>query len=273
MSDPQKNAALWDSVCVTDAKYTKQFSRGGGFKGTATNATWLARQATRAFGPCGIGWGFNVIDERYADGKPGDVIHIVRVKLWYVLDGQRGEIEQFGQTTFVGTNSKGAFTDEEAPKKSITDAVSKCLSLLGFASDIHLGLWDDNKYADDRANEAGSSDGGIGEKLSKPGYAYGPEEAERAEKQGIVAEVLANGFVSDFSTLTHVDDAMQWLDANMKSVDALGEKMRKHVAAECSLHVARGVVEGMSTIGFREAWKAARDASRGGPRGGSNGAR
>ena len=47
--------ALWDAVCTTDKAYTKRFTRGGGFKGTATNATWLAREATRRFGPCGIG--------------------------------------------------------------------------------------------------------------------------------------------------------------------------------------------------------------------------
>ena len=50
------------------------------------------------------------------------------------------------------------FHDEEAPKKSITDAMTKCLSLLGFAAEIHLGLYDDNKYASDRQREAGKSD-------------------------------------------------------------------------------------------------------------------
>lgn len=154
---------IWDGVCTTDAKYVKGFSRGGGFKGTAINATWLAREATRTFGPCGIGWGVKVIDEKYVDGHDmGDgqrsIIHVVRVELWYEHDGKRGSIEQYGQTTMVGKNKNGAFTDEEAPKKSITDAMSKCLSLLGFGADIHLGLFDDNKYVADRQREAGKSD-------------------------------------------------------------------------------------------------------------------
>lgn len=146
---------LWDSVQATDPKYTKQFSRGGGFKGTATNATFLAKRATEKFGPMGTGWGLTVVDERVLQGAPvivdGQVVgheqvHRVHARLWYVLDGQRGEIEQFGQTQFVGRNKNGWFTDEEAPKKSLTDAMSKCLSLLGFSADIHLGLYDDNKY-------------------------------------------------------------------------------------------------------------------------------
>lgn len=154
-----ENKSLWDRVSTTDAKYTKGFSRGGGFKGTAINATWLVREASKTFGPCGIGWGFTVVDEKYVSGAGPDIVHVVRLRLWYVLDGQRGEVEQYGQTTMVGMNKNGAFTDEEAPKKSITDAMSKCLSLIGFGADIHLGLWDDNKYASDRSRESGKSDG------------------------------------------------------------------------------------------------------------------
>lgn len=149
------NTALWQAVEKTDPAYTKQFSRGGGFKGTATNATYLARKATEQFGPCGTGWGVQVIDEEIIEGAPlllegvvvaHERVHKVRARLWYVRDGVRGEVEQFGQTQMVGKNKNGFYTDEEAPKKSLTDAMSKCLSLLGFSADIHLGLYDDNKY-------------------------------------------------------------------------------------------------------------------------------
>ena len=150
-----ENLNIWDAVQATDPKYTKAFNRGGGFKGTATNATYLAKKATEQFGPCGIGWGVSVVDEQLITGAPhmsegvviaNDIIHKLHVRFWYVLDGVRGEIEQFGQTQMVGKNKNGFYTDEEAPKKSMTDAMSKCLSLLGFSADIHLGLYDDNKY-------------------------------------------------------------------------------------------------------------------------------
>jgi len=143
------NLKLWNSVERTDPNYTKQFNRGGGFKGTATNATYLFKKATQQFGPLGLGWGWNVIDEKYQPGQDKDVIHVIRIKLWYKIGDQKGEIEHFGQTTFVGKNKNGWFTDEEAPKKSLTDAISKALSGLGFAADIHLGLYDDNRYVND----------------------------------------------------------------------------------------------------------------------------
>lgn len=142
--------ALWNRVRTPDPARTKSFTRGGGFKGTAINGTYLAQMATEQFGPCGIGWGFDIVSEDIREGAPLDggreLVHVARVRLWYMLGEKRGEVEHIGQTTFAGKNKFGWFTDEEAPKKSVTDALSKCLSLVGFAADIHLGLFDDNKY-------------------------------------------------------------------------------------------------------------------------------
>ena len=152
------NLALWESVQATDPDYTKSFSRSGGFRGTAINHTYQQKRATQAFGPKGIGWGSKILDEKYQEGAPilhkdqvigREIVHVVRIELWYVLDGNRGSVEAFGQTTFVGQNKHGVYTDEEAPKKSLTDAESKALASLGFSADVHLGLFDDNKYVSD----------------------------------------------------------------------------------------------------------------------------
>lgn len=167
--DPQHpNLSLWESVQATDPDYTKSFSRSGGFRGTAINHTYQQKRATQAFGPKGLGWGSRIIDERYAEGAPilhpqhgvigREVIHVVRIELWYdldvrgkdgIFDTKRGSVEAFGQTTFVGSNKHGVYTDEEAPKKSLTDAESKALASLGFSADVHLGLFDDSKYVND----------------------------------------------------------------------------------------------------------------------------
>lgn len=158
--DPQHpNLSLWESVQATDPDYTKSFSRSGGFRGTAINHTYQQKRATQAFGPKGLGWGSRILDEKYAEGAPivhpqhgvigHEVIHVVRIELWYVREGQRGSVEAFGQTQFVGSNKHGVYTDEEAPKKSLTDAESKALASLGFSADVHLGLFDDSKYVND----------------------------------------------------------------------------------------------------------------------------
>lgn len=146
MSD---NLKLWQAVEKTDPKYTKSFSRAGGFSGTAINATYLLRKATELWGPYGAQWGASVEDERYVPGADGTIIHVLRIKFTY----PGGSFPAYGQTTFVGQNKHGFFTDEEAPKKSLTDALTKALSMLGFSADVFLGLYDDNKYVNDRKEE------------------------------------------------------------------------------------------------------------------------
>jgi hypothetical protein len=156
-SQGMSNIALWEVVQATDPKYTKDFTRRDGFSGTAINATYQAKKATEAFGPMGLGWGVKILEERYVEGahmgwnsQGSDLgpekIHVVRIELWYKWHGERGSIEHFGQTKFVGCTTNGVFTDEEAPKKSVTEATSKCLSLLGFGADVYMGLYDDSKY-------------------------------------------------------------------------------------------------------------------------------
>lgn len=151
---------IWKKVSTPQHEHTKAFSRGGGFKGTSINGTAMAMMATEMFGPNGIGWGLDLEDEKYVEGAKHvdangnvivqDIIHVVRCRIWYMVAGEVYQTSpQFGQTTFVGKNKYGAFTDEEAPKKSITDAQGKCLSLLGFGADIFLGKWDDSKYVNE----------------------------------------------------------------------------------------------------------------------------
>lgn len=144
-----ENLKLWEAVATTDPKYTKAFNRAGGFSGTAINATYLMRKATAQWGPFGGKWGAKVEDERYVPGADETIIHVLRIKFWH----PDGDFHSYGQTTFVGKNKHGLFTDEEAPKKSFTDAITKALSLLGFSADVFLGLYDDNKYVNDKRAE------------------------------------------------------------------------------------------------------------------------
>lgn len=142
MSEEEKNMELWKSVQQTDPRFTKSFSRAGGFSGTAINATYLIGRATKLWGPIGGAWGYSIEDEKYVQGSEGYMIHVLRIRFRY----PNGEFPAYGQTTFTGINKNGPFTDEEAPKKSLTDAITKALSMLGFAADVHLGMYDDNKY-------------------------------------------------------------------------------------------------------------------------------
>ncbi|WP_312141271.1 hypothetical protein [Stutzerimonas nitrititolerans] len=159
------NLNIWESVQKTDPKFTKEYTGPGGFTGTAVNAQYLAMRATEVFGPCGTGWGYSVLEERFDIGGPltnkeGAVlanaqVHTLKVELWYIgADGERKTVMHYGHTPFVTQNKFGIATDFEAPKKSLTDAIGKCLSQLGFSADIRLGLYDDIHYVNEVKAEA-----------------------------------------------------------------------------------------------------------------------
>lgn len=140
------NKALWDRVKVTDPKAVKPIT-GKQYQGNSPKPYWIVERLTEEFGPCGIGWGFSIINERMERLAEDEVLHVAVVQFWYLFDGKRGELEQIGQTRAVyPKKSGGLMVDEDAPKKSVTDALVKCASYIGFAGDIFSGRWDDSKY-------------------------------------------------------------------------------------------------------------------------------
>lgn len=143
------NLDIWNRVYKTDAKFTKAFSNNGG--GTSINGTYMVMQATKVFGPQGINWGVEIIEERFDNGAPilrpvrqqdgstiqeiipngtggylCEVNHTVKIRLWYKHGGKTGEVTSYGCTPYIyATNSGKLFSDGEAPKKSLTDATKK----------------------------------------------------------------------------------------------------------------------------------------------------
>lgn len=142
------NKALWDSVKVTDPRAVKAIT-GKPYKGSSPKPYWLIERATEEFGPIGTGWGVVVKSERFERLSDTDVLHVAVVSIWYVRNGVRSEtFDQMGGTKAAYQSKNGLVVDEDAGKKSVTDGMVKCLSMLGFAGDIFSGLWDDSKYVD-----------------------------------------------------------------------------------------------------------------------------
>lgn len=157
------NLKLWKAVEETAPSGTKKANLGGR-EVTSINGAYMVKRATEMFGPLGIGWGYTISEEQFKDGamyysrgdKDGkgreplghEVMHTIRLTLWYELDGKRGEVTHFGHTPYIMGTKFGLMTDMDAPKKSMTDAIKKCLSMLGFSADIFLGQYDDPLYVE-----------------------------------------------------------------------------------------------------------------------------
>ena len=119
---------------------------------TAIDPMWTIREATEEWGPIGGKWGFKVIKEDiFKSDITGTSVHTVLLEVWYPsTHGQDGDgsIQSFGGTKMDGTDKNGPYVDDDYAKKSITDALSKALSWLGFGAAVHMGMFDGNKYAD-----------------------------------------------------------------------------------------------------------------------------
>lgn len=138
------NTALWDSLGKTDPAHTKRFSRSGGFKGTATKPMWVYRRLTEQFGPVGIGWGHSKPDYQVVPGAEGEVLVYCTVECWH--SDRANTFHGVGGDKVVSKNKHGLFSDDEAYKKAFTDAVMNAFKSLGVAADVHMGLFDDDKY-------------------------------------------------------------------------------------------------------------------------------
>ena len=134
MANKESNMKLWDQVSMTNPTQTKPVEFGRKF--TAIDAHYQIMEATRAFGPIGKGWGW---DNKF---HIEEGIAIAQVTIWW-----ENRDQTFGPVIGMSVlKNKSGKIDDDAGKKATTDALTKCLSHLGFNADVFLGKFDDNKY-------------------------------------------------------------------------------------------------------------------------------
>lgn len=172
MAKPKEpeNMRIWNVLGKTDPAHTKQFTRAGGFRGTAIKPMWANQRMTEFFGPCGIGWGQG--RPEFETVNAGEEIMVYcTVRLWYKEGDVTSEVYGVGGDKVVSQvflkdvkgqkiidEAKGGYktypqTDDEAFKKAYTDAISNAMKFIGVAADVHMGLFDDSKYVREVAAE------------------------------------------------------------------------------------------------------------------------
>ena len=134
-----KNLDIWNEVKETDLRFTKKVSFGAR-SFTSIDAHYQIRRATEVFGPVGTGWGYDV---NYNTLTVGDkAFQFADVSIWI-----SNRTAMYGPVRGCNllVDAKGR-VDDDAPKKALTDALTKTLSHLGFNSDVFMGMFDSNKY-------------------------------------------------------------------------------------------------------------------------------
>ena len=150
------NMRVWNAVQTTDPRHTKPVEFGRKF--TSIDAHWQIMRMTEQFGPVGDGWGYRTVHT--IENFPGVMTAaICDVTIWWRVAGagerSYGPVRGMCSIIEYDKNGKPALTrkdkpdyDDDAPKKAMTDALTKGLSHLGLSADVFLGLFDDNKYVD-----------------------------------------------------------------------------------------------------------------------------
>jgi hypothetical protein len=152
------NMSIWNAVSKTDPKHVKKVTFGRSF--SAIDPHSQIKKATEQFGPVGQGWGYDCehdtiqIDEH-------TLFATCDVWIWWAVSSGNGGIpkqNRFGplrgasELRYVTSKGK-TMIDTDAPKKAMTDALTKGLSHIGFNADVFLGLFDDSKYVQKRKEE------------------------------------------------------------------------------------------------------------------------
>lgn len=207
MTTKAKPSDLWDTLSKTDPKHTKGFSRAGGFKGTAIKPMWVWQRLTELFGPCGTGWGFGQPTFQVVQSDKETLVYCT-VSAWH--GDKNNTLWGVGGDKVVTARQSGAFCDDEAFKKAFTDALMNAFKFLGVAADVHMGLFDDNKYVQAMREEFAGGNGHSVEQESAHlpadrGNSAGLTDAQFAELSTLIETAGADTKgICDFYKITSI---------------------------------------------------------------------
>ncbi len=144
-----KNMELYEKARSVPAEACKSINAGR-LKGmTDINPMWRIKRLTELFGPCGVGWWYEVTDKRIVDDEQTKQrAAFVDILLRYI-DPETGTeshgIFGTGGASFVSQERNGAYLSDECFKMALTDAISVAAKALGVGADIYFQK-DRDKY-------------------------------------------------------------------------------------------------------------------------------
>ena len=143
------NMKLYESARSVPNEALKTIGAGR-LKGMSdVNPMWRIKRLTEMFGPCGVGWWYEVTrKEIIFDEITNQKCAFVDINLYYV-DAETGHeshaIPGTGGSSFVATERNGPYMSDECYKMALTDAISVAAKALGIAADVYYAK-DRTKY-------------------------------------------------------------------------------------------------------------------------------
>ena len=140
------NMEFWKQLDTTPKEAQKEILAGR-LKGfTDINPMWRLKRLTELFGPCGIGWKYEIVSTDVIPGANDEVAAFVNILLYY-KDGDKWSdgIPGLGGSSFVAKEKNGMHTSDECFKMALSDAIGTACKALGMSADIYFSK-DRSKY-------------------------------------------------------------------------------------------------------------------------------
>lgn len=137
-------------------KHALKEIKAGRLKGMSDiNPMYRIKKMTGLFGPCGIGWKYEIVKE-WLESYGNEVKAFLNINLYYKWNGEWSEaIPGTGGSSFVSQERNGTFVNDECWKMALTDAISVATKALGVAADVYYNadskvkIKSDSKYEQD----------------------------------------------------------------------------------------------------------------------------
>ncbi len=157
---------------------------GGPLNGyTNINPQWRIQVMTEVYGTCGVGWRFELTEEKTFNCPDGKILLFMEVAL-YVADPENNQwsepIYGWGGDFIIDKNKNGLVANDEAYKMALTDALGNAMKCLGVGADVYMGLMDSRDE-----NSKGKFDGS---KYSKENYSERRESGPAPKQQQPAAQ-------------------------------------------------------------------------------------
>jgi len=105
--------------------------QGGRLAGkTDINPQWRYKALTEQFGPCGIGWKYEITRVFSEPASEGQVFAFAEVQLFIKQEEWSDPIPGYGGSMLVEKEKAGLHSSDEGYKMAITDALSAAMKMI-----------------------------------------------------------------------------------------------------------------------------------------------
>lgn len=99
---------------------------------------WRYQAMTETFGPCGVGWKYEITRTWTEDAPQDQRFVFVQLNLYFFYEGAWSEaIPGFGGDIVLKKESAGLHLNDEAYKMATTDALGDAMKRIGVAADVY----------------------------------------------------------------------------------------------------------------------------------------